>query len=500
MRIALLTAIMLFSIDAVSYAQQDSLSKMEKVLNFPGRMFSKARSSTAELDNQVKSQLIRYLQRLSNRERKLEKEVYAQDSAKAKALFNGTEQQYQHMISELNAPPTANLPHPMREYIPLLDSMQTAMSFMNSSATRLPGFPAGKLAQIQQINAEIQQLEARLQSAGSIQQYIAQREQQLKSQLPQQGFASQLSSYNKQAYYYQQQLEEYKSMLKDPKKLEEKMLATLSTLPAFQQFMEKHSYLSALFGLPANYGSEASAYGLQTKALVAKEMNQKLGGGPAGGVSASGDGGSGGASNPTQLMQGQMQAAQQKLQSLQNKLGQLGMGSGSSSGVVMPDFTPNGQKTKNFLRRLQFGYNLQTQKTNSLMPATTSIGLSVGYKLDDKKIIGVGGSYNVGWGNDPIKKIAFSSQGVGIRSFADIKFKGSLWITGGFEYDYLQQLANIYQLYNLDVWQKSALLGLSKKYQLTRDKGGNLQVLYDFLYRDHIPASPPVIFRFGFSL
>jgi hypothetical protein len=197
-------------------------------------------------------------------------------------------------------------------------------------------------------------------------------------------------------------------------------------------------------------------------------------------------------------MQGAMQTAQANLTKLQNQVSQLGNGGGNSSSIVMPEFSPNGQKTKTFLKRLELGYNLQTQKSNILLPTTTAFGLSVGYKLDDKKIVGVGASYNVGWGNG-INHFAISSQGVGLRSFADIKFKGSIWITGGLEYDYLQQFQALRELYNLDVWQRSALLGLSKKYQLTKNKGGNLQVLYDFLYRDHVPSSPPILFRMGFS-
>jgi hypothetical protein len=471
---------------------QDSTSTVNKILNFPNRLFTKIHKNTIDLDQQVRKQALKYLEKLARKEKKLEQEVYAKDSVAGKSLFTGTQQQYQQLEATLNAPANPNIANPLRQYIPALDSMQTAMRFMNSSASTVPGFPSDKLQQIGQLNMEMRQLQARLQSANDIQQFVGQREQQLKNQLLQLGFAKEYAYFNQQSYYYQQQLIEYRNMLSDPKKLEEKMLATLSTLPAFQTFMAKHSYLSQLFSMPANYGTPASANGLQTKAMVGKMMGERMG-------STSTSSGSGNSSNPQQVMQGAMQTAQSNLTKLQNQVSQLGNGSGSSGSIVMPEFSPNNQKTKTFLKRLELGYNLQTQKSNILLPTTTAFGLSLGYKLDDKKIVGVGASYNVGWGNG-INHFAISSQGVGLRSFADLKFKGSIWITGGLEYDYLQQFQALRELYNLDVWQKSALLGLSKKYQLTKNKGGNLQVLYDFLYRDHVPTSPPILFRMGFSL
>ncbi len=471
---------------------QDSTSTVNKILNFPNRLFTKVHNNTTNLDQQIKKQTLKYLEKLASKERKLEQEVYAKDSIAGKDLFTGTQQQYQQLEATINAPANPNIANPLRQYIPALDSMQTAMRFMNSTALKVPSFPSDKLRQIQQISMEMQQLQARLQSANDIQQFVGQREQQLRNQLLQLGFAKEYAYINQQSYYYQQQLVEYRNLLSDPKKLEEKMLATLSTLPAFQTFMAKHSYLSQLFHMPANYGTPELATGLQTKAMIGKMMSERMG-------SAGSNSNSGSAPDPQQIMQGAVKAAQAKLTQLQNQVSQLSNGGGSSNSIVMPEFSPNNQKTKTFLKRLQLGYNLQTQKSNILLPTTTAFGLSLGYKIDDKKIIGVGASYNVGWGNG-INHFAVSSQGVGLRSFADLKFKGSIWITGGFEYDYLQQFVALRELYNLNVWQKSALLGLSKKYQLTKNKGGNLQVLYDFLYRDHVPASPPILFRMGFSL
>jgi len=55
-----------------------------------------------------------------------------------------------------------------------------------------------------------------------------------------------------------------------------------------------------------------------------------------------------------------------------------------------------------------------------------------------------------------------------------------LWFSGGFEYNCLSSFESIQKLHeNVDVWQRSMLLGISKKYK-SRKKEGNMQLLYDF--------------------
>ncbi|WP_315822484.1 hypothetical protein [Paraflavitalea speifideaquila] len=195
-------------------------------------------------------------------------------------------------------------------------------------------------------------------------------------------------------------------MLNDPDKLLTKTLSLLNKLPAFQSFMQQHSELAGLFAVPAGYGSNQSLAGLQTRSQVQQLMQNQL--------SAAGP-------NAQQLLQQNLQAAQAQLNALKDKINKLGA---DGADMDMPDFKPNNQKTKSFWKRLEYGTNLQTQKSSNFFPTTSDLGLSVGYKLSDKSIIGIGGSYKVGWGKD-IRHIAISSQGAGLRSFLDVKLKGS---------------------------------------------------------------------------
>jgi hypothetical protein len=85
-----------------------------------------------------------------------------------------------------------------------------------------------------------------------------------------------------------------------------------------------------------------------------------------------------------------------------------------------------------------------------------------------------------------------------LRSFIDLKLKGNFWITGGLEKNYQQQFSRIEELKNMDAWQESGLIGLSKKYKIGK-KSGNFQLLWDFLSYNQIPPSTPIKFRIGYS-
>jgi hypothetical protein len=474
-------------------AQVDSSAKIIQTLNsLSTKELNAVNNRYSLLDKLIEHQTEKMLQRMQKREASLQKQMQGKDSLKAKQLFAQTQIEYQQLLIKLQSPPGKNITNPLRDYIPVVDSMQTAMRFLSQANNyKIPGIPLDKLAQVQAVSQQLLQLQTRLQNAGEIQQYIAQREQFLKNSLSGFGLGRKLTGINKESYYYQQQLAQYKSLLHDPKKIEEKALFVITQQPAFESFMQKHSYLSQLMGLPADYGSEASIAGLQTKAQIHKLIGQKMNSMPGTGTSTNSFGGG-------QFLNQQMQVAQQQLSHLQNKAMFLGNGGGSSTNMVMPDFKPNSQKTKSFLNRLEYGFNIQTQKTNTLLPTTSSLGLILGYKINDKSTLGVGASYNLGVGNG-INHIQFSSQGVGLRSYLDIKAKGSFWISGGLEYNYFQAFQKIQQLYNMDAWQKSALLGITKKYKITKNKTCNIQLLYDFLYRDHLPVSPPLLFRMGYS-
>jgi hypothetical protein len=130
----------------------------------------------------------------------------------------------------------------------------------------------------------------------------------------------------------------------------------------------------------------------------------------------------------------------------------------------------------------------------------TDFGLSLGYDLGKGNVIGVGASYKLGWGNG-IRDIAFSSQGVGLRSFIDVKLGGTLSVTGGFEYNYTTPFSTFQNLHRLQYWTRSGLIGLSKKIPVKNRvvKNTSVQVLWDFLSYYQVPRTQPILFRIGYS-
>ena len=249
-------------------------------------------------------------------------------------------------------------------------------------------------------------LKDKFNQSAKVNEFIAQRKQQIQqllskyTQLPG-SLKRQFDKMRKSAYYYKAQVSEYKSMLKDPKKIEETAIKVLNKIPAFQKFMKQNSQLASLFGLPGDYGTPATLAGLQTRASVQNLIQQRIA--------------SGGPNAMAQVRQN-LSEAQGELSKLKDKLNQLGGGSGD---LEMPDFKPNTQKTKSFLKRLEYGFNVQFSKNNQWVPSSANLGLSLGYKINDKSSAGIGISYNAGLGT--LQHIQITSQGVGLRSYFDWK-------------------------------------------------------------------------------
>jgi hypothetical protein len=122
--------------------------------------------------------------------------------------------------------------------------------------------------------------------------------------------------------------------------------------------------------------------------------------------------------------------------------------------------------------------------------------------------VGVGASYKMGWGKD-IKNISISHQGMGLRSYMDIKLKGSFYASGGFEYNYqpvADSLLNSTSTPGVDwkdvsSWKQSGLVGISKIISIKSKffKKTKLQLMWDFLSYQQLPRTQPIKFRVGYN-
>jgi hypothetical protein len=473
--------LLLYCLSFACYAQDQS-DKTGDIINFPSRFFSQIQNKTANLNDQLSRQTEKYLQRMAKREARLQKKLYKVDSAGAKSLFAGSTDQYAAFSKKLaNDTGIGSLPL-TSDYQAYTDSLQGMLKFLKTNPGAVAATP-----QIESSLKQLQSLQAKMQDADQIKAYIGQRKEQISQYIQQHSNLSGLlgkdmQGMNQDIYYYSQQVRQYKEMLNDPDKLTRQALTFLNKLPAFQAFMKQNSQLAGLFNLPGNYGDPATLTGLQTRDQVSSLIQSQL-------LSA----GPGGAA----ALQASLQSAQSQLQTYKDKLSKLGSG---GSDIDMPDFKPNDQKIKTFWKRLEYGTNFQTTRNNYAFPTVSDLGLSAGYKLNDRSTIGLGASYKLGWGNG-IQHIHFSSQGVGLRSFIDIKIKGSFSASGGLEYNYTTPFRSMQQLYQWDNWTKSGLIGLSKTVSMKSRvfKKTKVQLLWDFLSYQQVPKTQAIIFRLGYN-
>jgi len=88
-----------------------------------------------------------------------------------------------------------------------------------------------------------------------------------------------------------------------------------------------------------------------------------------------------------------------------------------------------------------------------------------------------------------------------LKSYADIKLKGSFWLSGGYEINQRTAFERFDQLRGLNSLQKSGLLGISKTLPVKNKfiKKTKMQLLWDFMSYQQVPVTQPIIFRIGYS-
>ena len=480
--------LLVFCLTVLGVNAQSIDSVTGKVLSFPSRLLGKIQSRTAWLDRQLTRQTEKMLREMARQEARLQKKMAGVDSASAQALFSGGAAHYTALAQQMRSDSGLKGRSFSGIYPPYLDSLQGSVAFLHQNQQWLNSTPSTQqLNQLARANTQLQALQAKMMDADQVKSYVQQRKQQISQYISQHAnlqsaLAKPLAGMNKQVFYYSQQLREYKEMWNNPDQLTQRALTLLNRVPAFQTFMKDHSMLAGLFHIPGGYGSSQALSGLQTKDQIAQQIQGQVSAGGAAGAST---------------LQSNLQSAESQLDGYKSKLSSLGAGNGD---LDLPNFKPNDQKTKTFWRRLEYGANFQTTRNNYMFPTVTDFGLSLGYKLGHNNVVGVGASYKLGWGNG-VQHIALSSQGVGLRSFLQIKLKGSFSATGGFEYNYTTPFTSYQQLRQLQHWTKSGLVGVTKTVSMKSRvfKKTTVSLLWDFLSYYQTPHTQPILFRLGYG-
>lgn len=475
-----LSAQQLKSVDSL-YARHSTRldSGVTAISNIPKKYFTQVDKKIDQYTNRITNKTEKTLAKLSKWELRIKGLLEKASPETAKKLFAPNQITFTSMLQNIKEGKQLVSDQRAR-YHGYTDKLETSIKYLQSQKNK---FDSSYRIPLQKASEKIEQLNNDLAETETAEKLIKQRKKQLvEASIKFIGKSKYLTKINKESYYYIETLRNYKEIFSDPQKTEATASQILSKIPAFKEFTKKNSILSSLFGSSnSNSISDQSLDGLQTRTGITNALRTSL---------------SSGGSDAKKVISQNIQEAQQQMSQAKDEYQKKGMG---SSGQDMPGFKPNKQKSKTFKQRLEYECNYQFGKSNKLMPSAIDIALGIGYKLDDKSVVGLGLSYKMGFGS--IDKINFTHQGIGIRSYLDWKLKKQFFVSGGFEMNYHAGFKNVAVLQAFDAWQSSGLIGITKKIALKTKftKGTKLSLLYDVLHRNHVPVSQPIVFRIGYN-
>lgn len=419
------------------------------------------------------------LARLSRWESKVRKILEKTSPEAAQRLFAGGQPTFGALLGQFRQGEAIAISY-TRQYGQYMDELHTSLNYLDKERQEAGNEYKRALSELDSLGSAARQTEW-------LASYIAERKKLLlREALQYAGKSPVLKKMDKEAWYYAESIRNYKDIFESAGKRERLAKRVLNEIPAYRNFVRENSLLSSLFSIPPAGGSggaggATSLSGLQTRAGVQDMVQRRIASGGPGGMAR---------------VRQNLQEAQRRLSGIKDKLSKGGH-IGSGGDVEMPGFRPDSQRPKTFLQRLQYGFDMQFANNNSLLPATSDMGLSIGYKLNDRSVMGVGASYRLGLGS--IEHIRLTSEGVGLRSYLDWRIKGQWHAAGGYELNYQRRFKSIASLRGA-AWQRSGLAGVSRQYKAGKKLKGEVKLLWDFLYRQHVPHSAPVVFRVGYKL
>lgn len=468
----------------VLHAQMSEDSTIEQLQALPVKYITGIDKKIDRYTNQIKSKTERSLTKLSRWENKIHILLLKANPQAAEKLFNNNQLTFTAMLQKLKQGEEVASQYQV-QYDSYRDKLTIDLKYLRSQKENIN---TNLLNPLDKASEKIHKLNEEEDRSAALQEMIKERKKLLINESIQFiGNSKYLAKINKESFYYIETLRNYKDIFNDPAKTEMLAKNILNRIPAFQQFFQKNSMLASLFGAPENSGNSACLAGLQTRASVQSLVQDRLGpGGP----------------NVMQQMQQNIQVAQTEIIKLKNKLLSSVRGNSADN---LPDFKPNMEKTKTLKQRIEIGSNFQFEKSNTLLPAVADIGLSVGYRINEKSVAGIGASYKMGMGK--VDHLQLSNLGASFRSFLDWKLKKQFFLSGGIETNYQVKMTTVFLTSTIRnntsfmAWRQSALLGISKKIGIKTkwSKETKMQLLYDFLsYRNSL-SSQPVIFRIGYN-
>ncbi len=471
-RVSLSLIIFFISLSIKCWAQSDST--IQALENIHSRYLSNIDHKIDQYNSRITGKTEKTLIKLSRWENKIKSLLEQVSPETATKLFANNQLTFSGALKKFQEG-TAIVTNYRAMYDEYRDKLTTSIKYLEEQKDNVD---RKIIKPLNNTKKKLEDLEKDVASTEAVEQFIKERKKQLLNEAAKYlGKSKYLTKIDKEAYYYLETLRNYKELFSDKKKAEEVALRILNKIPAFKKFMEQNSMLASMFRMPTGAAAVRNQAGLQTRASIDAMIRERIG-----------------TRGPN--VQQSLDRGEAELSKLKTEILKTG---GSSSDANIPDFRPNMQKTKTFAQRLEYGSTLQLAKNSSYLPSTLDIGITVGFKLNERSIIGIGATYKLGVGS--IQHIQLSHQGIGVKSFVDWKLKKQFFITGGYELMYANTFKDFSILKQYDRWQQAGLVGITKKIKIKTKfmKGTCIQLLYDVLYRTHMPVSHPIVFRIGYS-
>jgi hypothetical protein len=490
-----LTILILLNLAIPKFSLSQGVDSMH--LHKVEKLAAEIKSLTEQYGQKINEASVSRLKAIKKQEEKLEKLVPKNELARVENLKDGLTQKLIELENISKDPASLLKDNLNRPYLARFDSLESLFKFA------IPN--AANTAILEDAAQQIKALKAQLGLLGDSENWLAGREQQWRELLGNNALANLVmpkifGKWQEEVMAYKLQIAHWKETANDPQKIETEALKLLNKLPAFKEFMSKNGELARLFGPPAgstDLPTGTAIPGLQTRQSLAQELQNRFG---ANALQ------SGGAlqqqiqNGMEQLSSQQQNPLQQLIGDVQNQVQQLT--NGGQAAAISPQQAERAElKSKTFKQRVEAGWNLQSATRIQDFPAVRDVGLSLGYKLNPRSVVGIGVAYKFALGQS-WKDLEWTHEGIGLRSFLDwriskagSKLLQNIWLTGGFEMNYWTRIANDVQWKDL-AWQRSGLVGMTKivKY---KKKEGKAQVFWDYL--DNTGKKPALHFRYGFS-
>jgi hypothetical protein len=480
-RLTILTLIFFTS----HYCEAQKDTTIQSIQKLPAKYINQIDNKIDKYSKSITNKTEKTLIKLSRWENKIKTILEKANPEAAQKLFGNNQTTFNSLLQKIKDGKSI-ADNYQAKYDEYRDKLTASINYLQKQKDSL------KLKLVKPLNEasqKLRELEENVSNSEALEQFIRERKNRLIDEsIKYIGKSKYLIKINKEAYYYVESIRNFKEIFSDKKKAEQLALKILNEIPAFKKFASQNSQLAGLFapagffpGLPVG-GSVPIVNGLATRASLQQFFLTNM---P---IAA------GSSINPIQQIQNQLADVSSPINKWKDKLNDIGGMKNNS----LPDFHPNTERTQPFKKRIEFGTDLQFGKSVNFLPATSDIGFKVGYKLNQKSSAGIGLNYKMGFGNG-WNNIRFTNQGLGFRTYLKWKLKKGLDIQGGGEWNYMLQFKKIEQLKNYNAWQQSALLGLCKNYSISKKVKGNISILYDFLYSNHLPNTQPLVFRVGYG-